>query len=105
MAVETRYVVIRNGEEVLSTTDKKQADEHDRMLDMADELSVLLEGVEVALDDRQREELSIYLAKNREAVLVALGAKKVKAAKSQPKPKADDNSAEQPAVDDKEQAA
>jgi len=89
MAVETRYVVMRNGEEVKTFMDKKQADEYDKMLDMADALTVLLEQSSVELDDSQNEELSIFLAEKREEVLIALQAKKVKPAKS-PKPKTDE---------------
>ena len=81
MAVETRYVVMRNGEEVKTFMDKKQADEYDKMLDMADALTVLLEQSPVELDDSQNEELSIFLAEKREEVLIALQAKKAKQAK------------------------
>ena len=89
MAVETRYVVMRNGEEVKTFMDKKQADEYDKMLDMADALTTLLEQSPIELDDSQKEELSIFLAEKREEILIALQAKKVKPAKS-PKPKADE---------------
>ena len=81
MAVETRYVVMRNGEEVKTFMDKKQADEYDKMLDMADALTVLLEQSPIELDASQSEELSIFLAERREEVLVALQAKKAKSAK------------------------
>ena len=94
MAVETRYVVMRNGEEVKTFMDKKQADEYDKMLDMADALTVLLAQSPIELDDSQSEELGIFLAEKREEVLIALQAKKVKPAKPT-KPKADE------AVDEK----
>ena len=95
MAVETRYVVMRNGEEVKTFMDKKQADEYDKMLDMADALTVLLEQSPIELDASQSEELSIYLAEKREEVLIALQAKKVKPAKSS-KLKADDSAGDKP---------
>ena len=77
MAVETRYVVVRGGNEIMTFADKKAADEHDRMLDMADNIAQLLEGAAaLELSDKTREDLSIYLAKNREEVLIALLAKK-----------------------------
>jgi len=94
MAVETRYVVMRNGEEVKTFMDKKQADEYDKMLDMADALTALLAQSPIELDDSQNEELSIFLAEKREEVLIALQAKKVKPAKA-PKPKADESVDEQ----------
>ncbi len=78
MAVESRFVVIRNGVEVETFMDKKAADEYDKMLDMADNLSVVLENAPVELSEQAVEELSIYIAKQREDVLIALQAKKPK---------------------------
>ena len=89
MAVESRFVVIRQGVEVETFMDKKAADEYDKMLDMADSLAEMFETTTLDLDEKIREELCIYLDKNREDVLVALQAKKAKPAavvkKAQPK--------------------
>ncbi len=41
MAVEVKYVVIREGEEKMSFTSKKEADAYDKMLDTADLLEHL----------------------------------------------------------------
>jgi hypothetical protein len=81
MAVETRYVVIRtdrNNEEkeVMTFTDKRAADDYDKMLDMADSMFEVLHSANVELSEEQCEDLSIYLAKEREEVLFALQAKK-----------------------------
>ncbi|MFT4927669.1 MAG: dsDNA-binding SOS-regulon protein [Phenylobacterium sp.] len=76
MAVETRYVVVRGGNEIMTFADKKAADEHDRMLDMADNIAQLFEDSTLELSDKSREDIGIYLAKNREEVLIALLAKK-----------------------------
>ena len=84
MAVESRFVVIRQGVEVETFMDKKAADEYDKMLDMADNLSEMFEHAPVELSESIREELSVYLAQNREDVLIALQAKKAKAAQSKP---------------------
>ena len=78
MAVESRYVVIRKAVEVETFMDKRAADEYDKMLDIADGLSEIFEQAPVDLSESIREELSIYLAQNREDVLVALQAKKAK---------------------------
>ena len=78
MAVESRFVVIRHGVEVETFMDKKAADEYDKMLDMADNLSEMFADAPVELSEEVREELSVYLAQNRENVLVALQAKKAK---------------------------
>jgi dsDNA-binding SOS-regulon protein len=81
MAVETRYVVIRtdrNNEEkeVMTFTDKRAADDYDKMLDMADSMFEVLHSANVELSEEQCEDLSIYLAKQRDEVLFALQAKK-----------------------------
>lgn len=96
MAVESRFVVIRHGVEVQTFMDKKAADDYDKMLDMADNLTAMLDSTPFDLSDEIKEELSIYLAQNREDVLVALQAKKAKPApratakpKAQIEPKAD----------------
>ena len=81
MAVETRFVVMRNGQEVSTFMDKKSADEYDKMLDMADNLTVLLNDSPIELSESDIEELAIFLAQGREDVLVALQAKKPKVEK------------------------
>lgn len=81
MAVESRFVVIRQGVEVETFMDKKAADEYDKMLDMADNLAEMFETAPVELSEPMREELSIYLAQHREQVLIALQAKKPKVVK------------------------
>lgn len=78
MAVETRFVIVRNNVEVKVFMDKKSADEHDKMLDIADSLTALLSNAPLELSDVDKETLSIYLAKQREEVLIALQAKKAK---------------------------
>ena len=84
MAVESRFVVIRNGVEVETFMDKKAADEYDKMLDMADNLTEMLQKAPIELSENIQEELSIYLAKHREDVLIALQAKKPKVVKKAP---------------------
>ena len=76
MAVIVKYVVERNGEEKMTFTSKSEADAYDKMLDMADELFVLLNESNLIEEESMQEELSMFLAQNREEVLVALGAKK-----------------------------
>jgi dsDNA-binding SOS-regulon protein len=76
MAVESRFVVIRHGVEAKTFMDKKSADDYDKMLDMADNLADVLAKSPIELNDTASEELSIYLAQNRDDVLIALLAKK-----------------------------
>ncbi|MDT0603460.1 YebG family protein [Thalassotalea castellviae] len=93
MAVESRFVVIRQGVEVETFMDKKAADEYDKMLDMADSLAELFESATIELSENMREELSVYIAQHREQVLIALQAKKPKVAKKQVQKVEDNNSA------------
>jgi dsDNA-binding SOS-regulon protein len=103
MAVETRFVVVRGGNEIMTFADKKAADEYDRMLDMADNISVLLEKSEVELTDKSREDLCVYLAKNREEMLIALLAKK-RPASAEVAEKPAEKAAKQPAEKKKKAA-
>lgn len=84
MTVETRFVVIRNGLEVETFVDRKEADNYDKMLDMADFIADLLEKSPIDLSEQQRESLGIYLAQRREELLDVLQPKKSK-------PKADES--------------
>ena len=66
MAITTQYVVSHTGVEKLVTTDKKAADQYDKMLDVADNLAVYIEAKGIKLDEAVAEELSIMLAKNKD---------------------------------------
>ncbi|MCC5880728.1 MAG: YebG family protein [Idiomarina sp.] len=76
MAVITQYVVVRDGEQKMSFTTKAEADAHDKMLDMVEGLFPLLEQSDVLTDEKQIEDMALFLAREREQVLIALGAKK-----------------------------
>ena len=75
MAVIVKYVIERNGVEKMTFTAKTEADAYDRMLDMADDLFSLLADSRLITDEQQQESLALYLAKHKEEVLQALGAK------------------------------
>lgn len=72
MAVEVKYVVIREGEEKMSFTSKKDADAYDKMLDTADLLDTWLEQSPVAMEDEQREALSLWLAEQKDVLSTIL---------------------------------
>ncbi|MBF3317672.1 DNA damage-inducible protein YebG, partial [Leptospira borgpetersenii serovar Hardjo-bovis] len=72
MAVEVKYVVIREGEEKMSFTSKKEADAWNKMLDTADLLDTWLEQSPVVLEDGQREALSLWLAEHKEVLSTIL---------------------------------
>ena len=77
MAVEIKYVVVRNGEEKMTFATKKEADAYDRMLDLADVLTGLLQQGPVALDEAQQEALAMYLAQQKDRLLQVLRGGKV----------------------------
>ena len=68
MAITTQYVVTHKGVEKLVTTDKKEADQYDKMLDAADNLAEYIQAKGIALDDSVTEELTILLTKNKDKV-------------------------------------
>jgi dsDNA-binding SOS-regulon protein len=85
MTVEVRYLVIRDGKEVGMYLTKKEADEHDKMLDIALALAGFIEKAEsITLDEETLEELTIHLSRNRSDVMRIL-----KGLKPSPKPAAD----------------
>lgn len=68
MAIIVRYVVEHKGVEKLVTTDKKEADQYDKMLDVADNLADYIQAKGLDMDDALLEELSILLSQNKDKV-------------------------------------
>ncbi len=68
MAITTQYVVTHKGVEKLVTTDKKEADQYDKMLDTADNLAAYIDAKGIKLDADIAEELSIMLAKQKDQI-------------------------------------
>lgn len=68
MAIIVKYVVEHNGEEKLVTTDKKAADQYDKMLDVADNLATYIEAKGLKLGKDLTEELTILLSKNKDVI-------------------------------------
>ncbi len=68
MAIIIKYVVERNGEEKLVTTDKKAADQYDKMLDVADNLHRYIDAKGIKLESDVAEELTILLSKNKDTI-------------------------------------
>ncbi len=83
MAVIVKYVVVRNGVEKMTFTTKKEADAYDKMLDVADNLFEFIETSEIEVEEKQLEDLSLFLSQNKDAVISILKGSKPKAA---PKP-------------------
>ena len=64
MAVEVVYRSSRDPERLFM--DKAEADRHDRMLELAENLSEALHKAVPSLNEDQLEELGIYMARHRE---------------------------------------
>ena len=61
-----RYHVIRDGIEVAMYATKKEADEHDKTLNISEALFEFIREADVIeLEEDQLEELTFFLAKNR----------------------------------------
>jgi dsDNA-binding SOS-regulon protein len=85
MAVEVRYHVIRDGKEVAMYATKKEADEHDKILNISELLYAFIQEAKVVeMPGDQLEELTFFLAKNRTTTLSLL--KGTKPAPPAPKP-------------------
>jgi dsDNA-binding SOS-regulon protein len=69
MAVIVQYIVVRNGEQKMTFTSKKEADAYDKLLDISDHMYTFLESSKLEMSSEQLEELSFYLAKNRDAAV------------------------------------
>jgi len=77
MAVETKFVVVRKGEEKMTFASKKEADAHDKLLDMAEAFTDWLLQSEMQMDETQAENLGLFLAEQKEAVQHILRTSKV----------------------------
>ena len=64
MAVEIVYRSSRDPEQLFM--DKAQADRHDKMLELAENLGEVLQRAVPQLGEQLAEEISIYMARNRE---------------------------------------
>ena len=81
MAVIVKYIVVRNGEEKMTFATKKEADAHDKMLDIADNLFDFLEDSELKLSETQMENVSLLLAQRRDELMPLLRGAKPQPAK------------------------
>jgi uncharacterized protein len=77
MAVTIQYLVVRNGIDKMTFTNKKDADAYDRLLDLAEHLDDLLADAPISLNEVDREALALYLAQHQDQ----LSGPKKKAAK------------------------
>ena len=69
MAVIVKFIVVRDGVEKMTFTTKKEADAYDRMLDIADDLYDYIETAGLGIEEARLEELSLFLARNKDHVI------------------------------------
>ena len=72
MAVIIKYIVVRNGVEKMTFVNKKEADAHDKMLDIADNLYSFFELKKTKLNEEQMEEISLFIAQNKDNIMPIL---------------------------------
>ena len=80
----------------MTFTSKAEADAYDKMLDMADEAFHFARNSKLIEEDDKKEELSLYLAQNKEEVLYALGAKRKTVPKKSKKVTPEESDSETP---------
>jgi hypothetical protein len=68
MPIEVRYIVKHKEKEMLVTSDKKEADKYDKMLEVAENLSEFIRHSGVEIDESNLEELTIKLASEKDVV-------------------------------------
>ncbi len=101
MAVIVQYIVERNGIQKMTFDNKKEADAYDKELEISEEMSVLLEQANIAIDDKHMEELCLFIAKNKEQAMTILKGSKPKAEKSAKSASEKSNSGEKKTEDKK----
>jgi dsDNA-binding SOS-regulon protein len=68
MAVIVKYVVVSNGKEDMIFTTKKEAEAHDKMLDIAERLSAFLQAAELNMAEDTLDALTVFIAQHREHI-------------------------------------
>lgn len=84
MAVETKFVVVRKGEEKMTFANKKEADAYDKMLDMADTFTDWLLQSNIEIDEALAESIAMHLAEQKDAVQHILRTSKLPETESAP---------------------
>lgn len=72
MAVEIKYIVVREGQEKMAFTSKKDADAYDKMLDLADALTDWLQTSTTVIEEETREQLGMWMAENKDSLAAIL---------------------------------
>ena len=68
MAVIVKYVVISHGKEDMVFNTRKEAEAHDKMLDIAERLYAFLHAAELNIDEDTLDALTLFMAQHREHI-------------------------------------
>ena len=68
MAIIVKYVVVSHGKEDMIFNTRKEAEAHDKMLDIAERLYAFLHAAEMSLDEDTLEALTLFMAQHREPI-------------------------------------
>lgn len=68
MAVIVKYVVISDGREDMVFNTRKEAEAHDKMLDVAERLYAFLHTTELNIDEDTLDALTMFMAQHREHI-------------------------------------
>jgi uncharacterized protein len=103
MAVIVKYVVVSHGKEDMIFNTRKEAEAHDKMLDVAERLYAFLHATELNIDEDTLEALALFMAQHREDIgtLLKGGRLKTPAGSAQPAASPQDKRAETAASESK----
>ncbi len=68
MAVIVKYVVVSDGKEDMIFNTRKEAEAHDKMLDIAERLYAFLHTVELNIAEDTLDALTLFMAQHREPI-------------------------------------
>lgn len=72
MAVIVQYIVEIDGIQKMTFDNKKDAEAYDKILEITADLWVFLEGAKVTMEDKQMEDLCMFMAKNKDQTMAIL---------------------------------
>jgi dsDNA-binding SOS-regulon protein len=78
MAVIVKYVVVADGKEDMIFSTRKEAEAHDKMLDIAERLYTFLHAADLNIAEDTLEALTLFMAQHREPIGTILKGGKLK---------------------------
>ena len=107
MAIIVKYVVVSHGKEDMIFNTRKEAEAHDKMLDIAERLYAFLHAAELNIDEDTLDALTLFMAQQREHIGTILkgGRPKMPAGRAQPAAVPQDKRAEAAASEPKSSKA